>query len=433
MIGGNTIQKVAIIGSSRIPFSRSNSNYKDLSNLDMMSRSLSHLVKKYHLQGKTVGEVCIGAIISHSKDWNLAREALLETSLAPETPAYNIQQACATSLQSTINIANKIALGQIDCGIAGGTDTTSDAPIVYRQNLSKRLIQLSAAKTLKTKMQPWKGFHIRELIPELPSNSEPRTGKSMGDHCELMAQEWKISRKNQDKLALRSHQNAARAYKEGFFDDLVTPCEGLRQDNNLRIDTSLTKLGQLRPSFDRSTKGTLTAGNSSPLTDGASCVLLGSEDWAKKNDLPILAYFSGAQSAAVNFLKGEGLLMAPTLAVGKLLQQNTLNLQDFDYYEIHEAFAAQVLCTLKAWESPEYCQSHLKQQLALGSIESDKINVKGGSLAFGHPFAATGARIVGSLAKMLREHDGETARGLISVCTAGGMGVAAMLESPILH
>ena len=421
------IRKVCIIGGARIPFARSNTNYANIGNLEMMSKVLTEISVKYKLAGEVLGEVACGAVITHSRDWNLSREAMLNTEISPATPAYNVQQACGTSLQTCIQVANKIALGQIECGIAGGTDTTSDAPIAINPNLSRRLVQASAGKDIMGYLSPLKGLKPKDLLPVPPRNSEPRTGKSMGEHCELMAQEWEVSRDDQDKLAMESHHKAAKAYDDGFFDDLLCSYEGLSRDNNLRPATSLEKLAKLKPAFDKSEKATLTAGNSTPLTDGASGVLLASEDWAEKRGLPILATLSFGGAAAVDFVKGEGLLMAPTLAVSNMLKAKGLSLQDFDFYEIHEAFAAQVLCTLKAWNSEDYCRNKLGVEKALGEIDPAKMNIKGGSLAFGHPFAATGARIVGNLGKIIAERG--SGRGLISICTAGGMGVAAIVEA----
>lgn len=423
----SSLRRVAIIGGSRIPFCRSNTAYSDLSNLDMLSTSINGLVDRFDLAGVEIGEVGAGAVISHSKDWNLAREAVLSTRLSPLTTAYTIQMACGTSLQAALQLGAKIAMGQIDSAIAAGSDTTSDAPIVFGRKFAQRLIRLSNAKTMGERLAAFKGFRPGELTPQAPGAGEPRTKMAMGQHCELMAKEWGISQTDQDLLAYQSHKKAAAAYAEGFFDDLLVPCAGIRKDNHLRADTSLEKLATLKPAFDRkSGKGTLTAGNSTPLTDGASSVLLASEEWAKARGLPVLAYLTYGKTASVDFVAGEGLLMAPTVAVARMLADTGLRLQDFDFYEIHEAFAAQVLCTLRAWESEKYCKDRLGLTQALGSIDPAKLNVKGSSLAFGHPFAATGGRIVATLAKLLDQRG--SGRGLISVCTAGGMGVVAMLE-----
>lgn len=423
----SSLRRVAIIGGSRIPFCRSNTAYSELSNLDMLSTSINGLVDRFDLAGVEIGEVGAGAVISHSKDWNLAREAVLSTRLSPLTTAYTIQMACGTSLQAALQLGAKIATGQIDSAIAAGSDTTSDAPIVFGRKFAQRLIRLSNAKTMSERLAAFKGFRPGELTPQAPGAGEPRTKMAMGQHCELMAKEWGISQADQDLLAYQSHKKAAAAYAEGFFDDLLVPCAGIRKDNHLRADTSLEKLATLTPAFDRkSGKGTLTAGNSTPLTDGASSVLLASEEWAKARGLPVLAYLTYGKTASVDFVAGEGLLMAPTVAVARMLADTGLSLQDFDFYEIHEAFAAQVLCTLRAWESDKYCKERLGLTQALGSIDPAKLNVKGSSLAFGHPFAATGGRIVATLAKLLDQRG--SGRGLISVCTAGGMGVVAMLE-----
>jgi acetyl-CoA C-acetyltransferase len=419
-------RKVAVVGGTRIPFCRSNTLYADLSNLEMLTAALQGLVDRFGLAGVHVDEVVGGAVVTHSRDWNLAREAVLGTKLAPTTPGVTLIQACGTSLQAAMGIAAKIAVGEIESGIACGSDTTSDAPIVVSKPLAKRLVAAQQGRSFGQKVSAFKGFSPRELMPLPPSVAEPRTGLSMGEHAELMAQHWGISRQAQDQLAYESHMKAAEAYRTGYFDDLIVPCAGVFRDNNLRPDISLEKMATLKTAFDKTERGTLTAANSTPLTDGASAVLLASEDWARARGLPILAYLTHSQTSAVDFVAGEGLLIAPTIAVSRLLDRTGLTLQDFDYYEIHEAFAAQVLATLKAWEDPAYCKSRLGKDAPLGAIDPAKINVKGSSLAVGHPFAATGARIAGLLAKLLSENG---RRGLISICTAGGMGVAAIMES----
>ena len=422
----NTLRPVAIVGGMRIPFCRSNSAYSGLSNQDMLTTALAGLVEKFNLHGEVIDETVAGAVITHSRDWNLARESVLSTDLSPLSPGLTMQQACGTSLQAALTSSAKIATGQIDCAIAAGCDTVSDVPIVFGRKFSRRLVQLGRARSAMDKLKLLKGFGPGELKPLPPSVNEPRTLLSMGQHCEMMAQEWGITREAQDELAVDSHLKAAAAYDEGFFDDLITPCEKVLRDNNMRPGTSVEKLAGLRKAYDKSDKGTLTAGNSTPLTDGASSVLLASEEWARERGLPILAYLTHGQTSAVDFVGGEGLLMAPAVAVSKMLQRAGLKLQDFDFYEIHEAFAAQVLCTLAAWESDEYCRERLGLSEALGSIDRSKMNVKGSSLAVGHPFAATGARIVATLGKIIDQNQG--GRGLISVCTAGGMGVTAILE-----
>lgn len=420
------LRRVAVIGGTRIPFCRSNTLYADLSNQDMMTAALSGLVDRFKLKGQHIDEVVGGAVVSHSRDFNLTRESVLGTRLNPTTPGVTLQQACGTSLQAALGTGAKIASGEIECGIACGTDTTSDAPIVFSKKFSKRLVELGTKKTTMEKLAVFKGLSPSELAPQPPAVKEPRTGLGMGEHCELMAQEWNISRADQDQLAFESHMKAAAAYAEGWMDDLLVPCAGVFRDNNLRPDMALDKIATLKTAFDKTDKGTLTAANSTPLTDGASAALLASEDWAKAHGLPIQAYLTFGQHWANNFPAGDGLLMAPTIAVSKMLDRAGLKLQDFDFYEIHEAFAAQVLATLKAWEDPAYCKTHLGKDQPLGSIDRAKLNVKGSSIAFGHPFAATGARIIANLAKLLSVNGG---RGLISVCTAGGMGVAAIMES----
>ncbi len=421
------LRRVVIAGGSRIPFCRSNTVYAEKSNLDMLSATLNGVVDRFGLAGVQLDEVLAGAVINHAKDFNLAREAVLSSELSPLTPAITLQQACGTSLQAALILAAKISSGQIDCGIAAGSDTTSDAPIVFGKKIARRLIHLSQARSMQQKLLAFKGFRPAELKPVSPTNGEARTGLSMGQHCERMAQEWDIGRAEQDELTLSSHQQAAAAYDAGFFDKLVTPWSGVSRDNNMRPDSSIEKLAGLRTVFDKGPKATLTAGNSTPLTDGAAAVLLCSQAWAEEHKLPVQAYLTCGRSAAVDFVNDEGLLMAPTVAVAELLQRNGLGLQDFDFYEIHEAFAAQVLCTLKAWESENYCRERLGLDQPLGSIDRTRLNVNGGSLAMGHPFAATGARILSTLAQLLA--DKGSGRGLVSICTAGGMGVCAILES----
>lgn len=423
----NTPRRIAIIGANRIPFCRAHTAYAKLSNQDMMTAAMQGLVDRYGLKGEKLGDVSLGAVIKHTAQWNLARESTLGSGLAAETPAFDIQRACGTSLESAVLIGNKIAMGQIDAGIAGGVDTISDAPIVYPDDYRSLLMKSYRARSTVDRLKPFLGVRPRHFKPVTPGVTEPRTGLSMGESCELMAKEWNISREAQDQLALSSHKNLARAYEAGFYDGLVTPFMGIEQDNNLRRDTSMERLAKLKPVFDRSESGTLTAGNSTPLTDGAGCVLMASEDWARERGLEVQAYMTYARVAAVDFVGGEGLLMAPAYAVSEMLKDANLSLQDFDLYEIHEAFAAQVLCTLAAWESSEFCRDRLGRPEALGNIDRDKMNVYGGSVASGHPFGATGSRLVGILAKAL--HGTAARRGLISVCTGGGMGVTAILEA----
>lgn len=418
---------VAILGGNRIPFARSNTAYARLSNYDLLSAALDGLVQRFNLQGERMGEMAGGAVLKHARDWNLVREVVLGSKLAPETPAYDLQQACATGLECVVNAANKIALGQIDCAIAGGSDTTSDAPIAVSRKLQQAMMAFNRARTKKAQLAALlKMAHPSNLLPEIPRNSEPRTGLSMGQHCELTTQHWGITREAQDELAYESQKKLAAAYASGFFDDLMTPCHGLKRDNNLRPDASMDKMAMLPPAFDKE-RGTLSAGNSSALSDGASVVLLSTDEWAEKHQLPVLAHLVDAEVAAVDFRnEHEGLLMAPAYAVPRLLARNNLTLADFDFYEIHEAFAAQVLAMLKAWEDADYCKTHLGLKKAFGSIDRAKLNVNGGSIAIGHPFAATGGRITASLAKMLAQKG--SGRGLISICAAGGQGITAILE-----
>ena len=421
-------RRAAIVGGNRIPFARSNSAYAQASNQDMLTATLDGLVARFGLQGERVGEVVAGAVLKHSRDFNLTREAVLGSRLSAATPAYDVQQACGTGLEAAILVANKIALGQIESGIAGGVDTTSDAPLAIHDEMRRVLIALSSATTLRQRLEALAGVRPGMFVPEAPRNAEPRTGLAMGDHQAVTAEEWQISREEQDELTVRSHQNLAAAYDRGFFDDLVTPFLGLTRDQNLRPDTSVQKLARLRPVFGGE-NGTMTAGNSTPLSDGASAVLLASDEWAASRGLPVLAHLVDAQTAAVDYVHGgEGLLMAPAYAVPVLLARNGLTLQDFDFYEVHEAFASTVLATLKAWEDPAFCKERLGLDTPLGAIDRSRLNVNGSSLAAGHPFAATGGRIVASLAKQLHAA-GTGKRGLISICAAGGQGVVAILES----
>jgi acetyl-CoA C-acetyltransferase len=421
------MRKVAIICGVRTPFVKSMTSYKETANQELVTAALRALVEKFNLQGKILGDVALGAVMKNAEDWNLSREAVLSSGLHPHTPAYDVQRACGTGLETISQIALKIAAGQIEVGIGGGVDTNSDIQAVLPHELTWNLLRLQSAKSVVDKFRSLLNFKPRHLIPQFPAVMEPRTRLSMGQHTELMVKEWKVSRAEQDQLAFESHQKAATAYSSGFYSDLLTPFKSVTQDSLVRADTSLEKLARLSPAFDKSQSGTLTAGNSTALTDGASVVLLASEDYARKNNLPILAIFHDFQSSAVDFVKGEGLLIAPTIAVSELLKRNKLSLQDFDFYEIHEAFAGQVLVTLKAWESADYNQRVLGRETPMGSIDRNQLNVKGGSLALGHPFAATGGRIVASLSKIL--HEQKKGRGLISICTAGGMGVAAILEA----
>ncbi len=425
MAGART-RDVAIVGGVRIPFARSNGAYAEESNQDMLTAALDGLVERYGLANECLGEVVAGAVLKHPRDHGLTRECVLGTKLAPETPAYDIQQACGTGLEAAILVANKVALGQIDAGVAAGVDTTSDAPITLSDDLRWVLVRANAAKGLKARLREIARVRPGHIVPEPPRNEEPRTGLSMGAHCATMAREWDIGREQQDELALRSHRNLAAAYEQGFLADLVRPYKGLERDQNLRADSSLERLGKLRPVFGGA-EGTMTAGNSTPLSDGASAVLLGSELWARERGLPVLAYLTQAQTAAVDHVtKREGLLMAPAYAMPRMLDRAGLRLQDFDLYEIHEAFAAQVLCTLKAWEDERFCSERLDGREPLGAIDRERLNVHGGSLAAGHPFAATGGRLIAGLAKALDERGGR--RGVISVCAAGGQGVVAILE-----
>ena len=424
----SSARDVYVIGGNRIPFARSGGKYLKASNQDMLTSVIDGLVARFSLGGERLGEVAAGAVIKHARDFNLTRECVLGSHLDPATPAYDVQQACGTGLQAVVQVANKIALGQIDSGIAGGTDTTSDAPLAVNDDLRKTLLKANYAKSPAQRVQALLKVRPNQLAPEQPKNSEPRTGLSMGEHMAITAKEWGITREAQDELAVASHHNLAAAYDRGFFDDLVTPYLGLTKDQNLRPDSSVEKLATLKPVFGKGEGATMTAGNSTPLTDGASAVLLGSKEWAHDHGLAPLARFVDAETAAVDYVHGnEGLLMAPPYAIARLLERNNLTLQDFDYYEIHEAFASTVLCHLAAMEDAEFCKTKLGLDTPLGSIDRAKLNVNGSSLAAGHPFAATGGRIVASLAKMLHEK-GEGSRGLISICAAGGQGVVAILE-----
>jgi acetyl-CoA C-acetyltransferase len=426
-------RRAAIVGGNRIPFARSNGPYAHASNQDMLTATIDGLVARFGLQDERLGEVAAGAVLKRSRDFNLTRESVLGSRLSPQTPAYDVQQACGTGLETVILTANKIALGQIESAVAGGVDTTSDAPIEVNEDLRSVLLQANRAKSVGARVKALSGLRPTQLVPSIPQNSEPRTGLSMGEHQAITTLEWDITREAQDELAAASHHNLAAAYDRGFLDDLITPFLGLSRDQNLRGDSTVEKLAKLSPAFGKSfgDKATMTAGNSTPLTDGASAVLLASNEWAAEHKLPVLAYFVDAETAAVDYVHGDrkadGLLMAPVYAMPRLLARNKLTFDDFDFIEIHEAFAGTVLATLKAWEDEDFCRSRLGLDAALGSIDRSKLNVNGSSLAAGHPFAATGGRIVASLAKML--HEKGSGRGLISICAAGGQGVVAILEA----
>jgi len=429
-----TTRRVAIVGGNRIPFARSNTAYSTASNQDMLTAAIDGLVARYGLEGERIGEVAAGAVLKHSRDFNLTRESVLGSKLSPETAAVDLQQACGTGLQAINYVANKIALGQIESGIGGGTDTTSDAPIAVGEKLRKILLEANRAKDMQGRLKALAKLRPGDLIPNIPANSEPRTRLSMGEHQALTALEWQITREAQDELAASSHQKMAAAYDRGFFDDMVTPFRGLERDNNLRPDSTAEKLAKLKPVFGKGEAATMTAGNSTPLTDGASAVLLASEEWAEAHGLPVLAYFVDAEVAAVDYVHGgEGLLMAPAYAMPRMLARNGLTFDDFDFFEIHEAFASQVLSTLKAWEDPVFCKERLGLDAPLGTVPREKLNVNGSSLAAGHPFAATGGRIVHTLANLLADKaasTGKRGRGVISVCAPGGQVVTAIIERP---
>src|SRR6201996_1927014 len=423
-----TARRVAVLGGTRIPFARQNGPYARASNQDMLTATLDALVKRFGLEGEVLGEVAAGAVLKHSRDFNLTRECVLGSQLAPETPAYDVQQACGTGLEATILVANKIALGQIDCAIAGSVDTTSDAPIAVNEDLRAVLLELNRTTSNAGRLRALTKLRPQQLVPAIPRNAEPRTGLSMGEHTALMARDWGIGRAEQDELAVASHHHLAAAYDTGWMDDLVTPFLGLERDQNLRPDSSVEKLAKLKPVFGGA-DGTMTAGNSTPLSDGASAVLLASEEWAKAHDIPVQAYFTDAQTAGVDYVhKREGLLMATAYAMPRTAGGRTF----FALLEIREAFAAQVLCRLKAWEDPVFCSERLGLDEPLGAIDRSKLNVHGGSLGAGHPFGATGGRIVAALAKALSETDPDSdrpARGVISICAAGGLGITAIMEA----
>jgi acetyl-CoA C-acetyltransferase len=435
------LRRAAVLGGNRIPFARAGGPYARASNQDMLTAALDGLIARFGLQGQRLGEVAAGAVLKHSRDFNLTREVVLGSRLSPWTPAYDVQQACGTGLETTIHVANKIALGQVESGISGGVDTVSDAPIAINEDLRRVLLQINNAKTMPQRLALLRKLRPGQIVPETPRNAEPRTGLSMGEHAAITAREWEITREAQDELAVASHQHLAAAWKRGFFDDLVTPYLGLQRDQNLRPDASIESLAKLRPVFGKNGDATMTAGNSTPLSDGAATVLLSTDEWAKDHRLPVLAHMVDAETAAVDYIfkspspatgggsgwGPEGLLMAPAYAVPRLLARNNLSLQDFDFYEIHEAFASTVLATLKAWEDPKYSKERLCLDKPLGPIDRSKLNVNGSSLAVGHPFAATGGRIVATLAKLLAEKG--SGRGLISICAAGGQGVVAILEA----
>jgi acetyl-CoA C-acetyltransferase len=427
MLHDGRARRVAVVSGLRIPFCRAHSAYATLSNQQMMTATLTGLVEKYDLKGQTLGDVALGAVLKHSSDWNLARECVIGSGLSLRTPGVDMQRACGTSIEAAINIANKISLGQIESGIAGGTDSVSDVPLMYAQGFRSLLLASYRARGIGNKIRPWLRLRPSHFVPQFPGVTEPQTHLSMGESMEVTAKELGVARDQQDALALTSHRNAAAAYDEGFYKDLVMPFSGVEEDNNIRRDSSIEKLRSLKPVFDKSDAGTITAGNSTPLTDGAAAVLLASEQWAKQKNLPVSAYLTFCKVAAVNFIADDGLLMAPAYAVSDMLRDADLSLQDFDFYEIHEAFAAQTLATMMAWQSESFCRDRLGRNAALGSIDLAKLNVKGGSVAIGHPFAATGARVIATMAKLLQTKG--SGRGLVSVCTAGGMGVTAILEA----
>jgi acetyl-CoA C-acetyltransferase len=421
-------RRAAILGGNRIPFARSGGPYAEASNQDMLIAAVEGLVARFGLQGERLGDVVAGAVLKHSRDFNLTRECVLGSTLDHSTPAHDVQQACDTGLQAALAVGHKIALGQIEAGIAGGVDTTSDAPVALNDDLRRVLMRANRSRSVAGRVKLLGQLRPGQIVPEIPRNAEPRTGLSMGEHQARTTERWGIAREAQDELAAASHLRAAAAYERGFFDDLVTPFLGLERDQNMRPDSTVERLARLEPVFGSGDGATMTAGNSTPLSDGAATVLLASDAWAAGRGLPVLAHLTHAEEAAVDYVHGEeGLLMAPVYAVPRLLRRAGLGLADFDLYEIHEAFAAQVLTTLAAWEDEEFCRERLGLEGALGTIDRDKLNVAGSSLAVGHPFAATGARILATAAKLLARREGP-GRALISICAAGGQGIAAIVE-----
>jgi acetyl-CoA C-acetyltransferase len=420
-------RQAAVLGGNRIPFARRDGPYARASNQDMFTAALDGLVSRFSLQGKRLGEVAAGGVLKSSRDFNLTRECVLGSALDPATPAYDVQQACGTGLETTLHVANKVALGQIEVGIAGGFDTTSDAPIEVNEDLRRLLLDLNRARSIQSRLGLLTRLRPGQVVPRIPRNEEPRTGLSMGEHQAISTRRWSIARPEQDEWAVGSHRKLAAAYDRGFFDDLVTPYLRLERDQNLRPDSTVEKLAKLPTVFGDGPEATMTAANSTPLSDGASTVLLASDEWAEANSLPALAHIVDAETGAVDFVHGEDdLLGAPLYAVPRLLERNGLALQDFDFYEIHEAFASQVVMTMKAWQDPDFCAERLGRDEPLGAMDPERINVNGSSLAAGHPFGATGGRIVATLAKLL--HERGSGRGLISICAAGGQGVCAILE-----
>ncbi len=418
-----------IVGGNRIPFGKAGGGYAAASNQDMLTAALDGLVARFGLAGERLGEVAAGAVLKHAKDFNLTRESVLGSALDAATPAYDLQQACGTGLETVVQVANKIALGQIEVGIAGGVDSASDAPIAVSDGLRTALLNASRARTPAQRLKALAAIRPKDFTPQTPRNSEVRTGLSMGEHQAMTAKTWGITREAQDELAAASHHHLAQAWESGFFDDLVTPFMRVTRDQGMRPDTSVDALAKLKPVFGKGEGATMTAGNSTPLSDGAALVLIAEQQWAREHHVPVLARVVDSEGAAVDYVSGdEGLLMAPAYAVSRLLERQGLALQDFDEYEIHEAFASTVLATMAAWESEEFCRQRLGRDAPLGSIDRSRLNIHGSSLAAGHPFAATGGRIVATLAKSLAQK-GTGSRGLVSICAAGGQGVVAILEA----
>jgi acetyl-CoA acyltransferase len=424
-------KRVAIVAGLRTPFAKQWSAYREVSALDLANIVVSELLQRVDLDPKEIQQVVYGQVVPSVEAPNIAREIVLATGMPKSIEAYSVSRACATSYQSAVNVAEAIMAGAIDTGVAGGADSASNVPITVSKRLAEALMAATKARSIGERMQAFAGIRPRDLAPVPPAIKEFSTGLSMGDSAEKMAKENHISREAQDEFAHRSHSLAAKAWAEGKLDDEVMEVfvpnrfnEAIREDNLIRKDTAIEKYAKLKPAFDRK-HGTVTAANSSPLTDGASALLLMREDKAKALGFDVLGFIRSYAFAALD--PAGQLLMGPSYASPLALDRAGVKVSDLDLVDMHEAFAAQILSNTQAFESAEWSQKHLGRSEKIGDIDWDKFNVTGGSISIGHPFAATGARQITQTLRELKRRGGNLA--LCTACAAGGLGAAMVLEA----
>jgi acetyl-CoA acyltransferase len=424
-------KRVAIVAGLRTPFAKQWSAYREVSALDLANLVVAELLQRIDLDPEEIQQVVYGQVVPSVEAPNIAREIVLATGMPKSIEAYSVSRACATSYQSTVNVAEAIMAGVIDTGLAGGADSASNVPITVSKRLAEALIAATKARSIGERMQAFAGLRPRDLAPVPPAIKEFSTGLSMGESAEKMAKENHIGREAQDEFAHRSHTLAAKAWAEGKFDDEVMEVfvpnrfnEAIREDNLIRKDGELEKYAKLKPAFDRK-HGTVTAGNSSPLTDGASALVLMREDKAKAHGFDVLGFIRSYAFAALD--PAGQLLMGPSYATPLALDRAGVKVSDLDLIDMHEAFAAQILSNTQAFESAEWSEKHLGRSEKIGDIDWDKFNVTGGSISIGHPFAATGARQITQTLRELKRRGGNLA--LCTACAAGGLGAAMVLEA----